>query len=241
MRPPTLHGLIDRRIFVNFRVDPAALTRLLPAPFRPKLVHGVGMAGICLIRLTEMRACFLPKVLGVASENAAHRIAVEWDEGGEVREGVFVPRRDTSSHLHSLAGGVLFPGAFHCASFDVAEERERYRIGVRSDDGEVVIALDARAVAAWPGTSAFGSLEEASAFFEKGARGYSPGARCGRFDAIDLRAFRWKVEPLSVDRVVSSYFADPRRFGRDDVELDSALLMRGIEHEWRALPGALGE
>jgi hypothetical protein len=44
MQIPVIRGLIDRRILVNFRVDPDVLTRLLPIPFRPKLVNGC-MAG----------------------------------------------------------------------------------------------------------------------------------------------------------------------------------------------------
>ena len=33
MRIPTLRGVIDRRILVNFRVDPNVLATLLPSPF----------------------------------------------------------------------------------------------------------------------------------------------------------------------------------------------------------------
>jgi len=76
MKIPVIRGVIERRILVNFRVDPEALNRVLPAPFRPKLVDGVGMAGICLIRLKHIRPNFLPAFLGISSENAAHRIAV---------------------------------------------------------------------------------------------------------------------------------------------------------------------
>ena len=59
---PTLAGIMDRRLLVNYRVDPAILQRLLPAPFRPKLTHGMGVAGICLIRLTQLR----PRAFAVA-------------------------------------------------------------------------------------------------------------------------------------------------------------------------------
>src|SRR3954454_20999339 len=107
MQIPVIRGLIDRRILVNFRVDPDVLTKILPAPFRPKLVNGAGMAGVCLIRLKQIRPRFVPPFLGISSENAAHRIAVEWDDDGECRAGVFIPRRDTSSRLNTLAGGRL--------------------------------------------------------------------------------------------------------------------------------------
>ncbi len=75
---PVVQGVIARRLLVNFRVRPEVLAALLPGPFRPKLVHGFGMAGICLIRLEQVRPRGLPAFVGLSSENAAHRIAVEW-------------------------------------------------------------------------------------------------------------------------------------------------------------------
>ena len=80
MRFPLVRGIIKRRMLINFRVDASVMQRFLPAPFRPKLHQGHAIAGICLIRLEEIRPGGLPALLGVSSENAAHRIAVEWDE-----------------------------------------------------------------------------------------------------------------------------------------------------------------
>ena len=60
MRIPAISGQIDRRILVNFRVAPDALEKILPAPFRPQLYRGYGIAGICLIRLRYVRPRFLP-------------------------------------------------------------------------------------------------------------------------------------------------------------------------------------
>jgi len=39
MQIPVIRGLIDRRILVNYRVDPDVLARFLPPPFRPLLVN----------------------------------------------------------------------------------------------------------------------------------------------------------------------------------------------------------
>jgi hypothetical protein len=121
MRIPIIRGVLDRRILVNFRADPDVLAGILPPPFRPKVVNGVGMAGVCLIRLKHIRPRWLPPFMGISSENAAHRIAVEWEQDGQLREGVFIPRRDTSSRLNALAGGRLFPGLHHHARFQVDE------------------------------------------------------------------------------------------------------------------------
>ncbi len=79
MRIPVIQGIIDRRILANFRIDAAVMAGNLPAPFRPKLAKGYAMGGICLIRLKAIRPRFVPIPWGICSENAAHRIAVEWD------------------------------------------------------------------------------------------------------------------------------------------------------------------
>jgi hypothetical protein len=42
------------------------------------------------------------------------------------------------------------------------------------------------------------------------------------------------VEPLAVERVFSSYFADESRFPVGSWSFDCALLMRDIHHEWQA-------
>ena len=65
MRIPILRGRIERRILLNYRVDPEVLAAQLPAPFRPKLVRGWGIAGICLIRLAHVRPARLPAFLGM--------------------------------------------------------------------------------------------------------------------------------------------------------------------------------
>jgi hypothetical protein len=232
MRIPVVRGLIDRRILVNYRVNAEVLAKILPPPFRPKLVHGFGMAGVCLIRLRHIRPRLWPAFFGISSENAAHRIAVEWEEHGEPREGVFIPRRDTSSWLDTLAGGRLFPGWHHHAQFLAEERANRYRIMLDSDDRRTHVLVEGSVAGSLPRTSIFGSLREASAFFERGALGYSVTARAGEFDGLELRSFGWRVEPLAVDRAESSFFEDRTLFPVGSAEFDCALLMRGINHEW---------
>ena len=109
-RLPVLAGLMDRRLLINYSVDPDVVATMLPPPFRPQLVRGRAVAGICLIRLRQMRPRGLPRWIGIASENAAHRVAVEWDEPLGVRRGVYIPRRDTNSRVNVLVGGRAFPG-----------------------------------------------------------------------------------------------------------------------------------
>jgi Uncharacterized conserved protein (COG2071) len=228
MRIPVIRGVIDRRILVNYRVDPEVLARVVPEPFRPKLVNGVGMAGVCLIRLKQIRPRLLPPIFGLSSENAAHRIAVEWDRG----EGVFIPRRDTSSRINAAVGGRIFPGVHHHANFQVEERDDRYQIALDSDDRQTHLVVEGRVTPELPRGSIFDSLAAASAFFERGSLGYSVTAKPDEFDGLELRSFGWRVEPLKIERVESSFFEDRSRFPAGSVEFDCALLMRGIEHEW---------
>jgi len=232
MRIPVIHGIIDRRILVNYRVEPDVLARWLPAPFRPKVVNGKALAGICLIRLKHVHPAFWPARWGIASENAAHRAAVEWDDRGSVREGVYVCRRDSNSWLNALAGGRVFPGLHHHARFDVEETADRFSVTIRSDDGDTRMSVRARLADQLPMTSIFSSVDDASEFFRAGSLGYSATNAPGRFQGLELRCRDWHVEPLAVDEVHSSLFDDESIFPKGSIEFDNALLMRGIAHEW---------
>jgi hypothetical protein len=232
VRIPVIRGVIDRRILVNYRVDPDVLAKTLPAPFRPQLIHGVGMAGICLIRLNCLRPKALPAWLGLSSENAAHRTAVAWEDDGGPREGFYVRRRDTSLWLNTLAGGRLFPGIHHHAKFLVEESADRFAVAVKSDDGAVSMSVRARRTDRLPESSVFASTQEASEFFAAGSLGYSDAPTPDRFQGLELRCLNWQAEPLDVDEVRSSFFEDGATFPKGSIEFDGALLMRGIEHEW---------
>ncbi|MGD1848425.1 MAG: DUF2071 domain-containing protein [Salibacteraceae bacterium] len=229
---PKIKGTIDRRILINYQVEKEVLERYLPAPFRPKLVHGKGIAGICLIRLKGIRPKGLPRQIGIGSENGAHRIAVEWQENGITKEGVFVPRRDTSNVLNALAGGRIFPGIHHQAKFEVAEAEGNYKVAFKSEDG-TSLSIEAAETDQWNTESVFDNLACVSDFFEKGSVGYSPDK--SGFEGLELKTYRWQVSLLKVKQVHSSFFENTRIFPEGSVTFDNALLMRDIEHEWQGL------
>ena len=212
------------------------MQRHLPPAFRPKLHAGSAIAGICLIRLEAIRPKGLPAAIGISSENAAHRIAVTWNDGDQEKEGVFIPRRDTGSTLNHLAGGRVFPGEHHLADFRVNDTGAAIDFEMRSRDGEVTVMLSGSIGEALPTGSQFTSLAEASSFFESGSIGYSVTKDSRRLDGIFLRTKTWKMQTLDVDEAQSSYFADEKRFPAGSVKFDCALIMRDIEHEWQSEP-----
>lgn len=226
---PVMHGSIDRRILVNFTADPMEIQQLLPPVFRPKLQRGLAVAGICLIRLKHLKPKGFPDFMGLNSENGAHRIAVEWEENGETKSGVYIPRRDTSSRLNAWLGGRFFPGRHYHADFDVRETADSYHVAFDSTH-HTQISITARAIAQFPQDSVFDHLDQASAFFESGATGYSPNGS-HELDGIQLHVYDWNVTPLEVTQVKASFFEQ----NGISVRFDNALLMTRAEHEWRSV------
>jgi hypothetical protein len=232
MRLPTIHGYIDRRILVNFTADPDVVRQIIPEPFRPKVYKGKAIVGICLIRLKNIKIKGLPNFFGVSSENGAHRIAVEWDEEGETKEGVYIPRRDTSLRLNTILGRRLFPGKHYLARFNVQEGNGNYHVDFTSSDN-TSISIDAKESEKFPANSIFETLENVSEFFEKGAVGYSPNRN--KYEGLKLQAYSWQVRPLAVQNVHSSFYENEEVFPRGSVQLDNALLMTRVEHEWKSM------
>ena len=236
MKPPTLAGLVDRRILVNYAVDPTVAGRLLPPPFRPQLVNGNAVAGICLIRLTRLRPAGLPAWVGVSSENAAHRVAVEWDDEDGTRTGVFIPRRDTGSALTRALGGRLFPGEHERAVFTTNECDSHLEVAYSSRDGAVSVDVQVELTQRLGRSELFGDLEEASEFFRKGSVGLSARGDA-LLDGLSLRTDSWSVEPAAPRHVRSSFFEDPALFPPGSARLDCVLVMRGVPVTWRATAG----
>ena len=231
MLVPVMAGRIVRRILVNFRVRPEALEPFVPAPFRVKRIRGHAIAGICLIRLDQVRPRCLPAWCGLASENAAHRIAVEWDEAGQTRSGVFIPRRDTDSWINRLAGGRVFPGHHGAARFEARENAGLVSLEVTGGRSQVRVRVSGTETDVMPADSIFGTIDEANAFFQAGSIGWSATPRGDVVDGMELRCKTWRMRPLAVAEVRSDFMT---RLGAA-AEFDSAFLMRDIEHEWHSL------
>jgi hypothetical protein len=161
----------------------------------------------------------------MGSENGAHRIAVEWQEDGKIKEGVYIPRRDTSSRFNTIVGGRIFPGRHYHARFDVNEHNSNYHVAFESSDG-TIISIDAKITDTFNGDSVFKDLGTASDFFKAGATGYS-------------HTENWKVEALEVSKVSSSFFEDEAIFPKGTIVFDNALLMTNIQHDWYSKPDKL--
>jgi hypothetical protein len=232
MRLPELAGVIERRLLVSYAVDPAIVEELLPAGLRPHLVQGKAVAGVCLIRMGALRPAFLKLPVGWRGENAAQRIAVEYeDASGTLRTGVYVPERFSSSYLPVLAGGRFFPGRQRKATFSVAEGPGLIAVGFQAD-GEESTAVSVAVEPAQTFTSAlFPNLESVSAFYRESAVAWSPGLEAtAPAEGLELSTDAWAVRPAHVIDLQNSWLDG---FSAAEVTFDHALIMQQVPVQWR--------
>jgi hypothetical protein len=224
---------IERRLLVNYRIDPEVAARHLPSPFRPQLVGGWAIGGVCFIRLGDLRPAHFPSMLGMTTENVAHRFAVEWDDEEGTQVGVYIPRRDTDSRVTAVAGDRIFPGIHQVARFRVEELGSALQIGVESRDGTLRLSVAAQESTSVAG-ELFSSLDDAVAFFRKGSLGYSASGATTRLIGVRLESQSWDARPVRVERMVSSLFDDSSAFPKGSCTLDFGVVMHNLPARWRS-------
>ena len=202
------------------------MQRHLPPPFRPKLHAGYAVAGICLIGLDVIRPRHIPAMFGLKSENAAHRVAVEWDDVEGVHAGVYINRRDTGSILNQIAGGRLFPGEHHRAEFRIADDIWRVSLQMASAEGDTQIEVVGQAAGMnFLDHRSFNRSKQRWPFFESGGLGCfrqrlpAPGKR--------LESIWNSVEDADPGRSQDVEYTD--RVGAQAISRTGAL-PRGLRH-----------
>jgi len=233
---PVIEGTLDRRILLNYHFDPEYLRKFLPKPFEPRVHNDHGVGGICMIRFHRLRPRHFPNVLGIDSENAAHRIAVQWSQEGTRHEGVFIPRRDTASAFNYWAGGRIFPGIFQKTTFKVEETAGYYHIEIADPGEKPHVIFDGEDTAEFSRSSVFSCLKEASDFFAKGAIGYSASRDRIHFQGMELRLLEWHISSLKINTAYVRLYEDGHTFPKGSVQIDSAMVMRRLKHEWHNIP-----
>lgn len=235
MRVPTMKGVVERRLLINYRLDPDVAATMIPAPFQPQLVNGWAVAGICLIRLGHLRPRGVPARLGLTSENAAHRFAVQWHDGAGLRTGVYIPTRHSAAIVNVAVGDRLFPGRHERADFISAESSNAVSVAFTARHSHCFVDAAVEMRDELTNSELFGSTAEASNFFRAGAAGFSPTRRSAKLDGLELRTANWRIQAADIQHVRSSFFDDPVAFPAASIRLDSALVMRDVEVQWHSL------
>lgn len=213
---------LRRRLLVSYRLDPEVAVSLLPSGFRPQIVRGSALAGVCVLGLESIRPTWIRRRIGLRSENAAHRIAVEWDGESGVETGVFIVERHSSAWHPVLFGGRFFPGVHRRARFTTDESGDRYAMTM--DAGDHSLTADVEVGGEWS-SSFFDSVDAASAFYRAGRIGWSLGHDGQSVEPVALAAEGWSVEGARLRALTSSFF-DGLPAG--SAEFDSVVVMRDL-------------
>jgi len=234
---PGIDCHVARRVMVNYWLDAAVARRLVPAPLTPQIVNGYAVAGICLIRLEHVRPRGIPAAFGMASENAAHRIAVWYPRENGRQPGVFIWRRETDSPLIRQLGGRLFPGKHNLAEFHVTESADGLDYHIRTEDRRADLRLRVRYSEEWGASALFRRFDDACDFFRAADGGFwcsleEGSLDGGSFEVMPACSQRWEMSPLRVESADARFFRNPVHFPMGSVALDSAVLMRGIASQW---------
>ena len=161
---------------------------------------------------------------------------VEWNDGNELRHGIFVKRRFTNSKLHEFGGDKIFPGRLNFAKFEVEEGDGEYSVAFRTSDGDYT-SVQVRKTETFSENSIFNSIEEASKDFEQDKVGYSPNKASDGFTGGKSNTTNWKVSPLEVLHADSNLFSNAEIFPDGSIEIDHSLFKHDIERSWQDVDG----
>ncbi|MBJ7291608.1 DUF2071 domain-containing protein [Williamsia sp.] len=228
-----MRSVIERRMLINYRVDPVVASGWVPDGFRVQIVDGSALAGICMTRVARMVPRGVPGPLGWRGENAAARVAVEWVENDVTHRGTFILRRFSASAAVVAVGGRLFPGVHDKATITSTEAPHRITVELRTSDAPTVTVDADVAFTTRLRGSVFPTVSDAAEFFSAAATEWSPARTADRLDGLRLDAAEWSLDPTTPIRVRSSLFDD---LADGVAELDSVLVMRDVAAEWVPVP-----
>jgi len=237
MKMSAIRGRIARRVLVNVRIRPDVLQKILPPMFKPRLIDGWAIGGICFIALEQLRMPFLPAEIGLHSLNSAHRFAVyTTDENGIEKDFVYIARRDTDSTFSIMVGKHCFPAEHSKAKFEVEDLGHHINVNIDSADHLADLRFTASVAATVQPNSVFKTVDELSEFFHRRPIGYSPRRKTDSLDGVRLETDTWEGIPLHVEKFESSFYGNKELFPDGSLEIDSAYLMRDINHYWHKEP-----
>jgi len=227
---------------INYRVDPAALAPLLPAPLEPEVHKGHGWVQVLMSSLRDMRPPGIPSLFGTCFYQVSYRAAVRYrDAFGAWRRGGYFVRSETNHPVMRAVGNALAEFKFHdfgAADMVMLRDGDRLTVGVDPEpgfpDGRLVSVVDTRPLASPPAGSCWSSLGEL----------HEPLVEC--YDALGVDTAEGHLYILTIDRdpwnarfvapanLYCEYF-DTGPLGRGASALDSVLHLEECRYRWRPL------
>ena len=227
---------LGQRLLLVFRAEPASLAPWLSDDFQLRPFLGLGIAGIWIER-QERVSRLLPARLAATQSVVHHLYVTSKQAPHRDRAGVLIVRRDTSSRWKSWSTVGPELVRRHHARFRIRRGRESIDLVVDSDDRVMHVALAAQLSKELPACSAFRSIADATAFLQPGSSFLEAVEGTPKSEAP--QSAKWRLQPLSVQRVESSLFGSHPSTG--PLQFDSAFALRSIEWSWQQEPAFCGD
>ena len=226
-------------VSLNYRVDPAALSRLLPPPLEPELHRGHAWVQVLMSSLRDMRPQGLPSLFGVNFYQVSYRAAVTYrNASGELRRGGYFIRSETNDAVMRAVGNTLAEFAFHDfggANMVMLRHGDRLTLGVEPQrpNGRLFAELATPGGLEPPSGSVWTDLEQLQGPLVECYDAYGVDREAGFLYTLTIDRDPWKARFVEPDSLYCEYF-DTGPLG-SVAEYDSCLHIPRCGYRWRPL------
>ncbi len=224
----------------NYRVDPEALSALLPRPLAPEIFKARGWVQVLISSLREMRPRGLPGPAGVCFYQVSYRAAVRYrGHDGAWRRGGYFTRSETNDPLMRAIGNRLVEFRFHdfgAADIVMVRDRDLLTLGVdaAAPGGKLVGLVDTRPLPGPPDGSLWRSLEELHEPLVECFDAFGVDPEAGYLYTLRIERGPWRPRFVAPLDLFCEYFAPDGAWGRR-AELDSVLHIPRCPYRWLPL------
>lgn len=224
---------------LNYAVDPAVLSRVLPAPLEPELHRGTAWVQVLMSSLREMRPQGLAGLAGFNFYQVSYRAAVHYRNArGHSRRGGYFVRSETNDALMRRIGNTLAEFKFHeFGEADMLMAREGDQLTFAVDPlpdfpgGKLLGVLDTRPLPGPPVGSVWPSLK---AMHEPLVECYDAfGVADGYMYVLTIDRGPWNAQFVRPVELYCEAMQDGLFAGHS--RLDSVLHLRNCPYRWRKL------
>ena len=224
----------ERLTLCNYRIKPEALDHLLPQGTRARIHNGRAFGGVTIKNYNCQKYDIAAYLMGFPYEIILHSVAIEWDEGEEIKNGLLILALHNSSRMAAFLSKKLYPVKCNHVQFEADEHFSSYLFKAHAKQHDVY--LHAGMEPHFAKESFFSSAREAGNFFQESLiHQHSLNQKNGRFFQ-SLAEGQWTCQALDIREFSSQFFEE--NFDPKDIEVDHAVMMQKLEPSWC---GSVGE
>lgn len=231
--------MVERYIF-NYRIEPAALKKRLPAPWlEPLVVNGYSAVSFCILWLEKLSVAPFPALFGLSTISCAYRIGVLDVSGAKPEPSVYVVDRWADLPMISRLGPLILQDTIPVIKAAIGHENDgETSVQMSYTDGAALFSAKVRPRAGGLGSKVFADLPAFASFIKGGVASYGPSLEPGYLTKVDLHKEEVAYEPL--DATVDFSELGEESWSSAGLELDSAVRARGAWYKW-TYRGLFGE